>query len=115
MASAARSRRPSSSNCTAVRDKGTNVRMGQTTSDGTGSQAGGVAGSHPDPAPLKFNVAPATTDQSNTIHLPLNPVACWRVDDIRFAFDSSFVTSDITAEVKQLHDLREDHATRGGP
>ncbi|MFN7993071.1 MAG: hypothetical protein U0Q18_05695 [Bryobacteraceae bacterium] len=88
--------------------------MGQNTSDGTAPQAGGVAGSHPDPVPLKFNVAPATADQSNTIHLPLNPVACWRVDDIRFAFDSSFVTADIAAEVKQLHDLREDHAAPGG-
>jgi len=78
-------------------------------------QLGGLAGNHPDPPPLNYFVAPSTAAESNALRLPLIPVACWRVDDIRFAFDSSFVTSDITSEIKQLHDLREQKCVAGGP
>jgi hypothetical protein len=56
------------------------------------TSAGGVSGEHPDADPLQFLVGPATTDQSNTLHLRLRPVFCWKVEDIRFDFDSSFVT-----------------------
>jgi hypothetical protein len=53
---------------------------------------GGVSGEHPSADPLQFLVGPTTEDQSNRLHLPLRPVFCWKVEDIRFAFDSSFVT-----------------------
>lgn len=53
---------------------------------------GGVSGEHPDTGPLQFLVGTSTTDQLNTLQLPLRPVFCWKVEDIRFEFDSSFVT-----------------------
>jgi len=82
--------------------------------------AGGMAGEHPSVDPFQFVVGPTTTDQFNTAHLRLIPIACWRVDDIRFAFDSSFVTSesssdsadppnDIRAELAHLLDLVKSH------
>ena len=56
---------------------------------------GGVSGEHPAPEPFKFLVGPTTTDQFNTAHLPLVAIACWRTDDNRFAFDSSFPAADL--------------------
>jgi hypothetical protein len=53
---------------------------------------GGVSGKHPDADPLHFLVGTSTTDQFNTLQLPLRPIFCWKVEDIRFDFDSSFVT-----------------------
>ncbi len=53
------------------------------------STDGGIAGRHPDASDLQLLTASSTEKQSNTAHLRLIPVACWRVDDVRFAFDSS--------------------------
>ena len=39
----------------------------------------------------------------------LFPIACWRINDIRFDFDSSFVRPEITEEIAQLAQLREEH------
>jgi len=40
---------------------------------------------------LPLYVAPTTEDAFNTIRAPLRPIACWRLEDVRFDFDSSFV------------------------
>lgn len=53
---------------------------------------GGVVGQHAAPAPFKLLVGPATGSESNLARMPLIPIVCWRVEDIRFAFDSSFIT-----------------------
>lgn len=74
-----------------------------------GGSDGGVSGSHPESAPLEFAVAPATANEVDTVRLRIVPIACWRVEDIRFAFDSSFVTSDVTTELRLLVSLRERH------
>jgi hypothetical protein len=70
---------------------------------------GGVAGKHPDPDGFEFFAAPATSGEFNTARLRLIPVACWRVDDVRFAFDSSFVTPDISTELQILMSVRDAH------
>jgi hypothetical protein len=57
--------------------------------------AGGVSGEHATAQPIKFLVGPSTEDQFNTAHLPLVAIACWRTDDSRFAFDSSFPSADL--------------------
>jgi hypothetical protein len=54
--------------------------------------AGGVIGKHPDPAPLRVLAGPATGSELDTVRIPLIVINCWRIEDIRFAFDSSFVT-----------------------
>lgn len=85
-----------------------------------GESDGGVSGEHDAPEPFQFLVGPSTDDQFNTARLRLIPVACWRVDDIRFAFDSSFVDADsstdsddgpddIRAELQHLVALLHDH------
>ena len=54
-------------------------------------------------------VAPATADEKNTYKDPLVAIACWRMDDIRFEFDSSFVSPDAAEELKLLAILRKKH------
>ena len=70
---------------------------------------GGVSGHHSDTANNEVLVAPSTSSESNKVRMRLVPVACWRVDQIRFAFDSSFVTPDIKEELEMLQNLRELH------
>lgn len=54
--------------------------------------------------PDRTTLALATTDGSkfNTIRVPLIPVACWRLNDPAFAFDSSFVSPNFRAEINTL-------------
>ena len=75
---------------------------------------GGVSGHHSDTPPINFLVGPSTASEFNAARLRLIPVACWRVDQIRFAFDSSFVTPDITEELRMLQSLREFHKRTEG-
>jgi hypothetical protein len=70
---------------------------------------GGISGTHPDAGPFQFLVAPSTSNEFNTARLRLIPVACWKVEDIRFAFASSFVTPEIATELQDLVALRERH------
>jgi hypothetical protein len=79
------------------------------------SSDGGGTGAHPAVAPFEVLVAPATSDESNRVTLRLIPIACWKIEDIRFAFDPSFVTPDATVEFQALKDLRESHSQEGPP
>jgi hypothetical protein len=70
---------------------------------------GGISGSHPTVDLSTAHVGPTTDAEFNTIRAGLVPVACWRVDDIRFEFDSSFVTPGIAVELEHLTELVKDH------
>src|SRR5215470_8055038 len=70
-----------------------------------GSSEGGVAGTQDAIDSPQLVVGSSTEDQFNTATLRLIPVACLRVDDVRFAFDSSFVASDPADDRK---DIREE-------
>ena len=79
-----------------------------------GSSDGGIAGKHPTPDGPIIRVGSTTEDQFNTVVFRNIPIACLRVDDIRFGFDSSFLTSDpdndkndIRVELQLLVDLLE--------
>jgi outer membrane protein OmpA-like peptidoglycan-associated protein len=74
-----------------------------------GASEGGVAGKHPPADPFQFLVGPSTSSEFNTARLRLIPIACWKVENIRFAFDSAFVTPDITTELKHLASLVKEH------
>ena len=80
-----------------------------------GASDAGVAAEHDSAEPLELVVGPTTSNEFNTARLRLIPVACFRVDDIRFAFDSSFIPfepntrNNIQAELKLLVDLLRDH------
>lgn len=73
------------------------------------SGEGGFAGTHPQAAVNPILVGPSTSDERNFINTNLIPVACFRVEDIRFEFDSSFVRPEIAGEIAQLADLRDRH------
>lgn len=89
----------------AKRDMGANGNTGSVRASGEG----GFAGTHPRAAINPILVGPTTTTEHNFVNTNLIPVACWRVEDIRFEFDSSFVRPEIAAEIGQLADLRDQH------
>jgi hypothetical protein len=77
---------------------------------------GGLAGKHTPGDSFDLLVAPTGAGNFNTARARLTPVACFRVDDIRFAFGSSFVASDptndkndIRAELRLLVNLMKEH------
>src|SRR5450755_3812307 len=74
-----------------------------------GTPGGGTAQSHPEKDPIPLLVAPTTEVALNTIRAFLIPVGCWRVDDVRFAFDSSLVHPDVKTEMALLATLRANH------
>src|SRR5687768_7403422 len=72
-------------------------------------EVGGDAAPHPDFTFPSVLVGPATSDQFNTIEEWIRPIACWRLDDTRFEFDSSFVKPGAARELRLLAETREDH------
>jgi peptidoglycan hydrolase-like protein with peptidoglycan-binding domain len=70
---------------------------------------GSVSGEHSDPASHPFLVAPQTEEEKNTLRPGLFPIACWKLDDIRFDFDSSFIKPEAEPDVKKLGELIKSH------
>ena len=81
----------------------------QPTSQVLGATGGGVVAEHPTLPTHEVLVSPTPADKRNTIRAAILPLACWRCDDIRFDFDSSFVRPEIANELRSLADLREKH------
>jgi len=84
--------------------------------DGSGSDPsvnktseGGLSGSHAVPGLKDVPIATATAAEKNTIVMPLRPVGCWSMGDVRFAFDSSFIAPDAAEEFALLAGVREDN------
>ena len=78
---------------------------------------GGVTARNPERRKLPILAAPVAlgSDQiSATIRPGFFPIACWRIDDLRFAFDSSFVRPTASDEFRELFALRppEQKATK---
>lgn len=71
---------------------------------------GGIVAAHPTAEPLGFCVAPTVSADKNVLRYGVTPIACWRAEDARFAFDSSFVHPDIRYELRHLGLLRRRHA-----
>lgn len=69
----------------------------------------GIAAPHSAPPPFRVLAAPATADEHNTIRQRLITVACWRLNDARFAFDSSFVSPEARKEIGLMAQLVKDH------
>jgi hypothetical protein len=77
--------------------------------------SGGMTGTHPPADPDELLIGPSTTNEFNAITLRPIPIACWKIEDVRFAFDSSFVTPDAATEFHALRDLRIKHSAKGAP
>ncbi len=73
-------------------------------------KAGGVSFAHEAPETLPILAAPSTKGEKNTIRMELIPVACWRVNDVRFEFGSSFLLPDVQDEFTVLAELCKSHA-----
>src|SRR5574340_250738 len=56
-----------------------------------------------------LRVGPATAGQKNTFRPAIYPVACWRIDDLRFEFDSSFIRPQARKEFRKLRVLHRDN------
>lgn len=64
---------------------------------------GGTSGEHPyEPGARRLPIAPSVPNASNVLRLPLTPIACWRLSQTRFDFDSSFVKPAARAEFRSL-------------
>lgn len=67
------------------------------------------SGNHPAIERSPILVAPTLEGAFNLVRAGIIPVACFRVDDIDFAFDSSFVEPGIAPKLVELKKLRETH------
>ena len=74
----------------------------------TEGSGGGSSGAHPQAAQTAF-VAPHLPGEEgfNALRPGLLTVACWRLDDIRFEFESSFILAAASVEFTRLAELRE--------
>jgi hypothetical protein len=72
-------------------------------------EPGGDAGPHPVFTFPPVLVGPATSGQINTIEEWIRPQACWRLDDTRFEFDSSFVKPAAARELRLLEETRDEN------
>ncbi len=70
---------------------------------------GGYAAGHPVSNCFPIYTAPATRTEKNTIRLPLVSTACWRLNDLRFDFDSSFVMPAAHGEFVALRKIMDAH------
>ena len=73
---------------------------------------GGIAAQHPTHEQSGLVVGPSTGNEHNRINAGIIPIACWRLEDVRFEFDSSIVTSGIKTELEHLAELVRQHPPR---
>jgi outer membrane protein OmpA-like peptidoglycan-associated protein len=71
--------------------------------------AGGKAGQFPDPDTYAPLIGTTTGNEFNTIRAAIIPFACWRADDMRFAFDQSVPDPGLAVEMENLADLMAAH------
>ena len=80
--------------------------------DATG---GGVAATHPAPSPLRILAGPSTADEFNTVQSAIFPIACWRIENVRFDFDSSLLLPAVATESALLKKLIDKHSKAAQP
>ncbi len=80
-----------------------------------GLSDGGIAAKHGPVDDFQILVGPSTENEFNTARLRLIPVACWRVEDIRFDFDSSFILPGVKDEMRFLAKLIANHTQEATP
>lgn len=78
----------------------------------TAAAQGIVAGSHGRAASLPILVAPATRGEQNVIRPNIIPLGCFKIEDVRFDFDSSFIRPDLKDELVELKRLIDDHTDK---
>ncbi len=71
-------------------------------STSTSAAAGGAAFDHSVLETLPIYAATTTKNEKTVIRMELVPVACWRLDDVRFQFGGSFVLPETAGEFTTL-------------
>ena len=84
-------------------------------SDPDSTGAGSFAADHVAAERSPACVAPIEANGFNTIRIPLAPVACWRLADPAFDFDSSVILPSFASEVGDLADLVGADNNKGCP
>src|SRR6185436_7812385 len=74
-----------------------------------GATDGGVAGDHRELPLLDVLAAPATGDERNTIRPSIIPLACWKIEDLRFEFGSSVILPEAKDDLPLLAALLDEH------
>jgi outer membrane protein OmpA-like peptidoglycan-associated protein len=72
-------------------------------------EEGGFHALHPESPVLPILVATSTGRGKNTLRLELTPIACWKLNDLRFALGSSFLLPRTRQEFSRLLRLRKDN------
>jgi outer membrane protein OmpA-like peptidoglycan-associated protein len=86
------------------------LEMDATSDDDLRSDAGSVSGDHPPAELFPVLAAPTTTGKGkNTIRFPLVPEACWKLNNVRFAFGSSFVMPGTRVDFRRLSAVIRTH------
>jgi outer membrane protein OmpA-like peptidoglycan-associated protein len=70
---------------------------------------GGHSASHPSRGALPVHAATSTKSERTVIREELTTVACWRLNDVRFDFGSSFVGPAAAPEFDSLHLVCQAH------
>ena len=71
---------------------------------------GGLTADHPAGDLLPVLASPSTAGKGkNTIRMELVPVGCWKLEDVRFAFASSFLLPETKKEFGELAALLKKH------
>lgn len=66
-----------------------------------------IAGAFPSTDSPALLLAPTTAGkEKNVLRMPLIPLACWRMDELWFDFDSSFIRPESVTEFAELAGLR---------
>lgn len=66
---------------------------------------GGHAASYPTYDILPILVAPSLGKEKNTLREELVPIGCWKLEDLRFMFDSSMILPEAKPEFEELANL----------
>ncbi len=74
---------------------------------------GGISATYVTHEPSTAQVEPVTENEHNTIKSGIVPFACWKVEDIRFEFDSSIIKPEMADELEDLSFLIDDHTKDG--
>ena len=73
------------------------------------STSGGIAATHPPVEVPPVHVAPTGEEDTNTIRTPFMAIACWKMEDLRFEFGSSFIKPGAAEEFAELAALVKEH------
>ena len=74
-----------------------------------GASDGVTAGTHSAPGPLCVFAAPSTGEEFNRVRAAIFPIACFKLESMRFDFESSVVLPELRREMPILAQLLADH------